>query len=176
MGGHFGAVGVVCCRTSAGRRIEIHQVKSRASVMSTWRRPHTRTYACNQAAVTESYVSARETVDALDKRSLRTAFNAKKEKKEQSVHAKETSEALQEAKEKLAKLEEKAYPKTTPLYKKHPYYYPVEHVFSAPHESSIWPENRPHFDLVSSYDVMVGYLGLRPQDREPAAATEKTAE
>jgi len=133
--------------------------------MSTWRRPHSRTYACNQAAVTESYVSARETVDALDKRSLRTAFNAK-----------ETSEALQEAKEKLAKLEEKVYPKTTPLYKKHPYYYPVEHVFSAPHESSIWPENRPHFDLVSSYDVMVGYLGLRPQDREPADATEKTAE
>jgi len=48
-----------------------------------------------------------------------------------------------------------------PLWKKHPYYSPVEQERVAPHESSIWPENRPHFHLVSSYDLMVGYLGIR---------------
>lgn len=49
----------------------------------------------------------------------------------------------------------------TPLWMKHPYRLPVEDVSVPPHESSIWPSTVPHFNLVSSYDAMVGYLGLK---------------
>lgn len=48
-----------------------------------------------------------------------------------------------------------------PLWMKHPYRLPVEDEVVPPHESSIWPETVPHFNLVSSYDAMVGYLGLK---------------
>ncbi|XP_068247291.1 uncharacterized protein [Palaemon carinicauda] len=49
-----------------------------------------------------------------------------------------------------------------PLHLKHPYRLPVEDEVMPLHESSIWPEGRKHFDLVSSYDVMCGFLGLSP--------------
>ncbi|XP_064088865.1 uncharacterized protein LOC135203134 isoform X4 [Macrobrachium nipponense] len=49
-----------------------------------------------------------------------------------------------------------------PLHLKHPYRLPVEDEVMPLHESSIWPEGRKHFDLVSSYDLMCGYLGLCP--------------
>jgi len=42
----------------------------------------------------------------------------------------------------------------------HPYRLPVEDIVVPPHESSIWPEHVPHFHLVSSYDLMVGFLGI----------------
>lgn len=48
-----------------------------------------------------------------------------------------------------------------PLWMKHPYRLAVEDEVVPPHESSIWPESVPHFNLVSSYDAMVGYLGLK---------------
>ncbi|CAL4099973.1 unnamed protein product [Meganyctiphanes norvegica] len=53
-----------------------------------------------------------------------------------------------------------------PLWKKHPYYMPIEDIKVPPHESSIWPEHRPHFHLVSSYDLMVGFLGIKKPDSE----------
>ncbi|KAG0710069.1 hypothetical protein GWK47_023555 [Chionoecetes opilio] len=48
-----------------------------------------------------------------------------------------------------------------PLWMKHPYRLPEEDIKVPPHESSIWPESVPHFNLVSSYDTMIGYLGLK---------------
>ncbi|MPC10847.1 hypothetical protein E2C01_003491 [Portunus trituberculatus] len=56
-------------------------------------------------------------------------------------------------------------PRRVPLWMKHPYRLPVEDIRVPPHESSIWPESVPHFNLVSSYDVMVGYLGLKHPQR-----------
>lgn len=52
------------------------------------------------------------------------------------------------------------------LRSKHPFKLPVEHEVVPPHESSIWPESRPHFDLVSSYDTMVDYLGIREKSKK----------
>ncbi|KAK8747807.1 hypothetical protein OTU49_016618 [Cherax quadricarinatus] len=48
-----------------------------------------------------------------------------------------------------------------PIWMKHPYRLPVEDIVVPPHESSIWPENIPHFSLVSSYDLMIDFLGIR---------------
>ncbi|KAG7164966.1 hypothetical protein Hamer_G004696 [Homarus americanus] len=48
-----------------------------------------------------------------------------------------------------------------PIWMKHPYRLPVEDIRVPPHESSIWPESVPHFNLVSSYDLMVDFLGIR---------------
>jgi len=123
---------------------------------TTWRRPYTKTYNYNDNVSTSRYKSEVETLNKRSCKYLRRSFDEK-----------ETAEALKEAKSKLAEMEkeESEKPHLTPLWKKHPYYYPVEHEYSLPHESSVWPESRPHFDLVSSYDVMIGYLGLRPQDR-----------
>ncbi|KAK8385697.1 hypothetical protein O3P69_016464 [Scylla paramamosain] len=56
-------------------------------------------------------------------------------------------------------------PRRVPLWMKHPYRLPVEDIRVPPHESSIWPESVPHFNLVSSYDVMIGYLGLKHPQR-----------
>ena len=42
----------------------------------------------------------------------------------------------------------------------HPYRLPVEDVRVPPHESSEWPSSVPHFNLVSSYDLMVQFLGI----------------
>lgn len=53
----------------------------------------------------------------------------------------------------------KQEPKVSPLMM-HPYRLPVEDVKVAPHESSEWPETVPHFNLVSSYDLMVKFLGI----------------
>ncbi|XP_071520990.1 uncharacterized protein [Panulirus ornatus] len=44
----------------------------------------------------------------------------------------------------------------------HPYRLPIEDEVMPLSEDSIWPEGRKHFDLVSSYDLMCGFLGLRP--------------
>lgn len=55
------------------------------------------------------------------------------------------------------------YPEEDVLYRlrrKHPYRLLVEDEVVPPHESSIWPRNRKHFDLVSSYDTMIDYLGI----------------
>lgn len=49
-----------------------------------------------------------------------------------------------------------------PLHYKHPYRLPVEDEVIPPHESSIWPKGVKHFNLVSSYDLMCGFLGLLP--------------
>jgi len=47
-----------------------------------------------------------------------------------------------------------------PIWKKHPYYLDVEREYVPPAEDSVWPMERPHFHLVSSYDLMCKYLGL----------------
>jgi len=79
---------------------------------------------------------------------------------------KATEEALQLARTKLQEMDEKEQAQRVPLWRKHPYYVPVESERTAPHEGSVWPESRPHFHLVSSYDLMVGYLGLPHQARD----------
>ena len=48
----------------------------------------------------------------------------------------------------------------TRLRRKHPFMLPVEAEVTLPHESSIWPHNRKHFDLRSSYDAMVDFVGI----------------
>ena len=51
------------------------------------------------------------------------------------------------------------------LRRKHPFRMAVENESVPPHESSIWPQNRKHFDLVSSYDCMVDFMGIRQKDK-----------
>ncbi|XP_045600906.1 uncharacterized protein [Procambarus clarkii] len=58
-------------------------------------------------------------------------------------------------------VDEVKQPGYQPIWMKHPYRLPVEDIKVPPHESSIWPEGVPHFNLVSSYDLMIDYLGLR---------------
>lgn len=57
----------------------------------------------------------------------------------------------------------KEEPRVT-LSKLHPYRLPVEDVRVPPHESSEWPASVPHFNLVSSYDLMVKFLGIGCKD------------
>jgi len=130
--------------------------------MSTWRRPYSRTYQINSTLQSESYQPA---LESLNKRSAKHTTR-------HVYTVKETEEALSAAKSKLVEMEKEDKPIRTPLCDKHPYYFPVESVYTLPHEGSEWPESRPHFDLVSSYDVMVGYLGLRPQDKKAREPTK----
>jgi len=66
----------------------------------------------------------------------------------------------------FAEKDKKEEVERVPLWKKHPYYEPFEEVKAPPHESSSWPQHRPHFHLVSSYDLMVGYLGIRKPEAD----------
>ncbi|XP_042228924.1 uncharacterized protein LOC121870986 [Homarus americanus] len=59
------------------------------------------------------------------------------------------------------RVEDEVKPGYQPIWMKHPYRLPVEDIRVPPHESSIWPESVPHFNLVSSYDLMVDFLGIR---------------
>merc|ERR1719423_391715 len=56
---------------------------------------------------------------------------------------KATEEALQLARTKLQEMDEKEQAQRVPLWRKHPYYVPVESERTAPHEGSVWPESRP---------------------------------
>lgn len=117
---------------------------------SRWDRPKPRVYEYNYKIQSDYY---RPTVANLD--------TGKKDPQAKSFAERDTSAALQEAKAKLQEMEERQFPQRQPLWQKHPYYVPEESIVVPPHESSIWPESRPHFHLVSSYDLMVGYLGIR---------------
>jgi len=118
-------------------------------------RPYTRVYEYNARAQADAY---RPTLAALDKRAAKDSHRP--------LEPKETEEALNLARAKLQEMEEKQEAQKVPLWRKHPYYVPVESERTSPHEGSVWPESRPHFHLVSSYDLMVGYLGLPLQARD----------
>jgi len=121
---------------------------------SSWRRPaYSKTYHLDSLGG-----RYKPLIDSLDRKAAKPPSL--------SYTVQETEEALKEAKLKLEEMEKTDQPKRKPVWEVHPYYYPVEKEYSRPHDGSEWPESRPHYDLVSSYDVMVGYLGLRPQDRE----------
>ncbi|XP_018024778.1 uncharacterized protein LOC108680469 isoform X1 [Hyalella azteca] len=77
------------------------------------------------------------------------------------VTNKDTSAKLAAEKAKLQELEEKQFPTRRPIWQVHPFYLHEDTVRVPPREDSVWPESRPHFHLVSSYDLMVGYLGIR---------------
>ncbi|XP_018024780.1 uncharacterized protein LOC108680469 isoform X2 [Hyalella azteca] len=115
----------------------------------TWQRPKPRTYTYNYQIQSAYY---QPTLDNLDK--------AKKDPTAQT-YAEDTSAKLAAEKAKLQELEEKQFPTRRPIWQVHPFYLHEDTVRVPPREDSVWPESRPHFHLVSSYDLMVGYLGIR---------------
>ncbi|KAF2362534.1 hypothetical protein FHG87_006709 [Trinorchestia longiramus] len=93
-----------------------------------------------------------------------------RESPERRTARKDTGVKLAQEKAKLQELEEKQFATRKPIWQVHPYYVPEDSKHVPPREDSVWPESRPHFHLVSSYDLMVGYLGLKDM---AARETEK---
>ncbi|XP_066954044.1 uncharacterized protein [Macrobrachium rosenbergii] len=52
-------------------------------------------------------------------------------------------------------------PKKRPLWSIHPYRLPVEDLMYPLDEEDLWPQLVPHFNLVSSYDLMCKFLGIK---------------